>query len=171
MRKLIITRGPPGIGKTTIANALIAKLDKGYLLRLDETRTDLFQSYLTCALKYENVVGEMFFGNSHTTNPSEWLSHFSNEKYEKLSVLLTGSLEDCLTGIIRRKQPSHWTLPLDQIRIDYYDFYTKYKPIFRCMVDFPEIEVNNARTTNPNVVVEHILSVFGKSDNLKNTSD
>ena len=104
MRKLIIIRGPPGIGKTTIANALIAKLDKGYLLRLDETRTDLFQSYLTCALKYENVVGEMFFGNSHTTNPSEWLSHFSNEKYEKLSVLLTGSLEDCLTGIIRRKR-------------------------------------------------------------------
>ena len=39
------------------------------------------------------------------------------------------------------------------------------------MVDFPEIEVSNARTTNPNVVVEHILSVFGKSDNLKNTSD
>ena len=75
------------------------------------------------------------------------------------------------SGIIRRKQPSHWTLPLDKIRIDYYDFYTKYKPIFRCMVDFPEIEVNNARTTNPNVVVEHILSLFDKSDNLKNTSD
>ena len=126
---------------------MIAKLDKGYLLGLDETMTELFQA-LTCALKYENVVGEMFFGTSHTTNPSEWLCHFSNEKYEKLSVLLTGSLEDCLAGFIRRKKPSHWTLPLDKIRIDYYDFYTKYKPIFRCMVDFPEIEVNNARTTN-----------------------
>ena len=77
------------------------QLDKGYLLRLDKTRTELFQA-LTCALKYENVVGEMFFGNSHTTNPSEWLCHFSNEKYEKLSVLLTGSLED-FHSIIRRK--------------------------------------------------------------------
>lgn len=75
MGKLIIIRGPPGIGKTTIANTLIAKLDNAFLLRLDEIRIDLFQAYLTCAMKYENVIGEMFFGNSHTTNPSEWLSH------------------------------------------------------------------------------------------------
>ena len=168
MRKLIIIRGPPGIGKTTIANALIAKLDKGYLLRLDETRTDLFQAYLTCAMKYENVIGEMFFGNSHTTNPSEWLSHFPDGKYEKLSVLLTASLEDCLSWVIRRKQPSHWTLLLDQIRNDYYDFYMKYKPIFRCMIDFLEIEVNNSRTTNPQTVLEEILGRFDKSDSMGN---
>ena len=166
MGKLIIIRGPPGIGKTTIANALISKLDKGYLLRLDETRTDLFQAYLICAMKYENVIGEMFFGNSHTTNPSEWLSHFPDGKYEKLSVLLTASLEDCLSGIVRRKQPSHWTLSLDRIRIDYYDFYTNYKPIFRCMIDFQEIEVSNSRTTNPQSVVEEILGQFDKSDNI-----
>jgi len=115
MGKLIIIRGPPGIGKTTIANTLIAKLDKAFLLRLDETRIDLFQAYLTCAMKYENVIGEMFFGNSHTTNPSDWLSFFPDEKYEKVSVLLTASLEDCLSGIIKRKHPSHWTLSLDQL--------------------------------------------------------
>ena len=165
MGKLVIIRGPPGIGKTTIANVLIAKLDKGYLLKLDETRTDLFQAYLTCAMKYENVIGEMFFGNSHTTNPSEWLTNFPSGKYEKLSVLLTASLEDCINGIIRRKQPSHWILSLDRIRTDYYDFYTNYKPIFRCMIDFPEIEVNDSRTTNPNKVVEEILVHFDRSNN------
>jgi hypothetical protein len=114
-------------------------------------------------MKYENIVGEMFFGNSHTTNPSEWLSYFPDEKYEKLSVLLTASLEDCLSGIIKRKHPSHWTLSLDQVRTNYYDFYTKYKPIFRCMIDFPEIEVNNSRTTNPNKVIEEILLQFDQS--------
>jgi deoxyadenosine/deoxycytidine kinase len=163
MGKFIIIRGPTGVGKTTVANALIAKLGQGYLLTLDEIRSDLFQAYLTCAMKYENIVGEMFFGNSHTTNPSEWLSYFPDEKYEKLSVLLTASLEDCLSGIIKRKHPSHWTLSLDQVRTNYYDFYTKYKPIFRCMIDFPEIEVNNSRTTNPNKVIEEILLQFDQS--------
>jgi hypothetical protein len=163
MGKFIIIRGPTGVGKTTVANALIAKLGEGYLLSLDEIKSDLFQAYLTCAMKYENIVGEMFFGNSHTTNPSEWLSFFPDEKYEKLSVLLTASLEDCLSGIIKRKHPSHWILSLDQVRINYYDFYTKYKPIFRCMIDFPEIEVNNSRTTNPNKVIEEILLQFDQS--------
>jgi deoxyadenosine/deoxycytidine kinase len=165
MRKLIIIRGPPGVGKTTIANVLIAKLEKGYLLRLDEIRNDLFQSYLDCSVKYENVVGEMFFGNSHTTNPSGWLSHFPSEKYQRLSVLLTASLEDCLSGIIRRKQPSHWTSSLDQIRTDYFDFYMKYKQIFRCMIDFPEIEVTNARTKNPEVTTNEILGRITNSGN------
>jgi len=163
MGKFIIIRGPTGVGKTTIANAIIAKWGEGYLLSLDEIKSDLFQAYLTCAMKYENIVGEMFFGNSHTTNPSEWLNLFPDGKYEKLSVLLTASLEDCLSGIIKRKHPSHWTLSLDQVRINYYDFYTKYKPIFRCMIDFPEIEVNNSRTTNPNKVIEEILLRFDQT--------
>ena len=76
MGKFIIIRGPTGVGKTTVANAIIAKWGEGYLLGLDEIKSDLFQTYLTCAMKYENIVGEMFFGNSHTTNPSEWLSFF-----------------------------------------------------------------------------------------------
>lgn len=83
MGKFIIIRGPTGVGKTTVANAIIAKWGEGYLLSLDEIKSDLFQAYLTCAMKYENIVGEMF-GNSHTTNPSEWLSFFPDEKYEKL---------------------------------------------------------------------------------------
>jgi|SRR6476659_4614862 len=158
MSKLIVLRGPTGVGKTTIGNALIAKLGGGYLLKLDEIRPDLFQSYLSCSSKYDNIVGELFFGNSHTTNPSEWLHHFPADKYERLSVLLTASLEDCLSGIIKRKHPSHWTLSLDQIRTNYYDFYTKYKSIFRCMIDFPEIEINNSRSSSPTDVVEMILN-------------
>lgn len=99
MRKLIVIRGPTGVGKTTIANALIAKLGQGYLLKLDESSTDIFQAYLTCSMKYENVVAELFFGNSHTTDPLGWLDHFPSERYERLSVLLTASLEDCLSGV------------------------------------------------------------------------
>ena len=163
MRKLIVIRGPTGVGKTTIANALIAKLGQGYLLKLDESSTDIFQAYLTCSMKYENVVAELFFGNSHTTDPLGWLDHFPSERYERLSVLLTASLEDCLSGVIRRKVPSHWTLSLDRIRVDYGEFYEKYKPIFRCMINFPEIEVSNSRTSNPKDVVEEILVHLSKT--------
>ena len=60
MGKFIIIRGPTGVGKTTVANAIIAKWGEGYLLGLDEIKSDLFQTYLTCAMKYENIVGEMF---------------------------------------------------------------------------------------------------------------
>ena len=31
------------------------------------------------------------------------------------------------------------------------------------MIDFPEIEVNNSRTTNPNKVIEEILLRFDQS--------
>jgi adenylylsulfate kinase-like enzyme len=71
LQKLVIIRGPSGSGKTTIANSLIAKLGHGYLLDLDEVREDVFQAYLKCSMKYENVVGEMFLGNSHTTDPED----------------------------------------------------------------------------------------------------
>ncbi|MGA8844301.1 MAG: hypothetical protein WB511_12020 [Nitrososphaeraceae archaeon] len=154
MRKLIVIRGPTGVGKTTIANALIAKLGQGYLLKLDEISADIFQAYLTCSMKCENVVAELFFGNSHTTDPTGWLDHFPSERYERLSVLLTASLEDCLSGVIRRKVPSHWTLSLDRIRVDYGEFYEKYKPVFRCMT---------SRTSNPKEVVEEILVQLSKT--------
>ena len=54
MGKFIIIRGPTGVGKTTVANAIIAKWGEGYLLSLDEIKSALFQAYLTCAMKYEN---------------------------------------------------------------------------------------------------------------------
>ena len=54
-------RGPTGVGKTTIANALIAKLGQGYLLKLDESSTDIFQAYLTCSMKCENVGSRVIF--------------------------------------------------------------------------------------------------------------
>ena len=75
-------------------------------------------------------------------------------------------MEDCLSGVITRKQPSHWTLTLDGVSNNYLDFYTKYKTIFQCMINFPEIEVSNSRTTSPNTVVEKILSHFDKYDNI-----
>ena len=59
--------------------------------------------------------------------------------------------------------PSHWTLSLDRIRVDYGEFYEKYKPIFRCMINFPEIEVSNSRTSNPKDVVEEILVHLSKT--------
>jgi len=160
LRKLIIIRGPTGIGKTTIANALINKLGHTYLLKLDETRPDLFRSYLECSIKYENVVGEMFFGDSHTTNPSEWLNYFPDNVYEKLSFVLAGNLADCLYGVVTRKYPAHELLSLDQVRINFDDFYVKYKTIFRCMINFSEIELNYSRSVNINQIVDQILDYF-----------
>lgn len=159
MKKLAIIRGPAGIGKTTIANSLVAKLgsNTSYLLHLDETRADIFQAYIVNSQKYDNVIAEMFYGGFHTTNPEEWLRYFPDDKYKKISIVLTAPLEDCLSGVIRRKHPSHFGISLDTVRTDYYDFYNTIKPLFRELINFPEIEVDNSRTKSPVMTVNLIF--------------
>jgi hypothetical protein len=159
LKNLIIIRGPVGIGKTTIANSLVAKLgpNTSYLIDLNEMRTDIFHAYMTSSQKYDNIIAEMFYGGFHTTNPTEWLRYFPDDTYNKLSVVLTAPLEDCLSGVIRRKHPSHFGISLDSVRTDYYDFYNTLKPLFRELINFQEIEVDNSRTRSPVIAVNLIF--------------
>jgi broad-specificity NMP kinase len=92
---LIILRGPTGVGKTKISNILRIRLgiEKTFLLNLDQVNPLEFNQSLQEAVKHDNVIGEMYYGNSHTTTPQEWLSHFNN--YRKISIVLSASKETC----------------------------------------------------------------------------
>lgn len=92
---LIVLRGPTGVGKTKISNNLRTKFEseKTFLLNLDEVNPIKFNQYLQEAVKYDIVIGEMYYGNSHTTQPQEWISHF--KQYRQISIVLKASKETC----------------------------------------------------------------------------
>ena len=65
-----------GSGKTCVSASLIDLLGKNAcILDLDITHPneDKFNQKLKECLRYKTVIGMMFYGNSHTTNPSSWL--------------------------------------------------------------------------------------------------
>jgi hypothetical protein len=71
--------------------------DNGCILDLDITypSEDKFNQNLKECLRYKTVIGMVFHGNSHTTNPSRWLSQFRNQNYRILSVILHATKELC----------------------------------------------------------------------------
>ena len=93
MRYLIILRGPLGIGKTTVANDIINILEakKAVILYLD--RIEEFDLNVQKALGSEYVIGELFFGDSRTTRPEQWLNKFAD--HIKISIILDASFETC----------------------------------------------------------------------------
>jgi predicted ABC-type ATPase len=99
MRRLIILRGPAGSGKTTVSVALANKIGKENtcILDLDITNSNenRFESNLQECMESSNVIGMMFYGNSHTTEPMTWISNFKKKDYEILSVILFANKEIC----------------------------------------------------------------------------
>lgn len=65
MRYLIILRGPPGVGKTTVSRHIINRLEPGKAVILYLDKIEEFDLNVQQALSKEYVVGELFFGNSH----------------------------------------------------------------------------------------------------------
>ena len=102
MRYLLILRGPQCSGKTEISEKLKERLHKiepkkqTYFLKLDEINTDRFEYVLNEALKqkYKYVVGELNYGDSHTTDPIRtWLLRFKDKDFEILSFVLEARKE------------------------------------------------------------------------------
>ena len=106
MNRLIILRGPAGSGKTCVSASLIDLLgkDNGCILNLDITYPyeDRFNQNLkewcSMGISYKTVIGMMFYGNSHTTNPARWLTEFRSQDYRILSVILHATKELCFIG-------------------------------------------------------------------------
>ena len=100
MKRLIILRGPAGSGKTTVSMALRDKIGENdtYVLDLDVTHHDehKFNRNLEDCLQHRNVIGEIFYGNSHTTNPTKWIVRFKDAGYNILSVILFCNKEVCI---------------------------------------------------------------------------
>ncbi len=97
MACLIILRGPQCSGKTEVSQSLRETLDKKhkkqtYLLKLNEINTERFKKALNEALdkRYKYVVGELNYGDSHTTDPRIWLQRFKDKHYQIISFVLVG---------------------------------------------------------------------------------
>ena len=97
---LIILRGPPGSGKTEVANHILSKLGisrENAFLDLDEVTQDKFNENILRALKHDIIIGEMHYGDRHTTEPRQWIEKF-DKKYKILSVVLIVGFEECVTA-------------------------------------------------------------------------
>ena len=107
MRYLIILRGPPGVGKTTVSRHIINRLgpNKAVILYLD--KIEEFDLNVQKALSKEYVVGELFFGDSHTTRPEQWLSKFNG--YSKISFILQIPFDVCYHRAKTRPEYTNYT--------------------------------------------------------------
>ena len=94
---LIILRGPQCSGKTEVSQRLRETLDekhkkRTYLLKLNEINTERFKKALNEALdkRYKYVVGELNYGDSHSTDRRTWLQRFKDKHYQIISFVLVG---------------------------------------------------------------------------------
>ena len=75
-------RGPAGAGKSSVKNKLIniisdQNIFKSYSkFNLDQVEESKFDQNMKQALETEIVIGEMFSGDQHTTNPETWIPRF-----------------------------------------------------------------------------------------------
>lgn len=101
----ILLRGPAGSGKSIVSISLKNKIQNeksinSYLLKLDEINKNVFENYMMKALDYECIIGEMFHGNEHTTQPETWISRFKEKNSNIFSFILKATRETCLERCI-----------------------------------------------------------------------
>jgi thymidylate kinase len=164
MAFLIIIRGPPGSGKTEIGNCLRNRLNLSHTLQLDETRPDIFEDNISTVLGHEYVVGEMHYGNDHTTEPSRWLDRFTARDFKIISVVLQVRFETCVKrAVSRAKDPFS---PLEAIN-QYFLFYAKYMQIFRSKTRVQEIYID-CENKSPEQIADDIfyLATTGEREDI-----
>lgn len=126
---LIILRGPAGSGKSEVCCELQKGIEneksmRSCFLNLDQTCHDEFENNMKKALKFKYVVGEMFSGNGHTTNPKPWIDRFKDKNYNIFSFILKASVDTCLKRCRKdnRKRDCAYQTG-DQHDKDHYKFY------------------------------------------------
>ena len=171
MKRLIILRGPMGSGKNSVSTSLIELVgkDNACILDLDiiHPQEDKFNQNLKECLRYNTVIGMMFYGNSHTTAPAHWLGEFRNHDYRILSVILYASKELCFERC--KNDPGRPSVNKQKVVVykNHYDFYRREcETPFHKAANLEEIKID----TNPcrTEIAKNILKRF--SDEMTNTS-
>jgi hypothetical protein len=98
---LIILRSPAGSGKSEVCCGLRKRIEneksiKSCFLNLDETCHEKFEIDMKKALENKYVIGEMFYGNGHTSNLETWINRFKDKDYNIFSFILKASVDTCL---------------------------------------------------------------------------
>lgn len=166
MKRLIILRWPAGSGKTTVSEALVDKIGESNscVLDLDITHHDeqKFNQNLDKCLRYNNVLGMMFYGNSHTMDPAKWIVNFKDAGYNILSVILFCSKDVCIDRCKNDNTTGRHPVNKQKDRISkYYDeFYQRenQKP-FHIVAGIKETRIETEN--KPQIeIAEDILSNF-----------
>jgi deoxyadenosine/deoxycytidine kinase len=162
MGYMIVLRGHAGSGKDTIGKCLVEKLggsNKAYLLNLDITGP-LEEQFIEClqkSLRYNHVIGMLFWGDTHTENPDSWITNFKNKNYTAISIILDASLQ---TLIRRVEERGYNYKPPEEMR-QHFEKFRQIRNIFAIKAGVKEISIHTERKSSDNVA-EEILSILSK---------
>jgi thymidylate kinase len=165
---LIILGGPQCSGKTEVSQRLRETLDKKYkkrtcFLKLNEINTERFKKSLNEALdkKYKYVVGELNYGDSHSTDSRTWLQRFKDKHYQIVSFVLVGGKQVRLQRC--KKDPKR--SPFDKIDESFFnqdsEIFERYEHerIFYKKSGLREITLNT-ENKSPSQLANEILSIL-----------
>jgi hypothetical protein len=125
-----------GSGKSEVSKYLCRQLEDSEKLDLDVNANGPVEG-LDEVLGKKNVVGELYAGNSHTTDP-KWVSEFQRRGYTILSVILNASLD---THIIRlAKRPDKRCR--NEIESHYKKFHDDLRLVFSIRAGIEEISID-----------------------------
>lgn len=125
-----------GSGKSEVSKYLRRRLEDSEKLDLDVNANGPIES-LDRALRKKNVVGELYDGNSHTTDP-KWIKEFQRGGFTILSVILNASLETHITRLAKRPDKRS----RDEIEYHYKRFHNDLKHDFCIRAGIEEISID-----------------------------
>lgn len=124
------------------------------VLNLDEVRPEEFAKELDRAAGKEHVVAEMYYGDGHTTNPSDWLGRFAG--YDKVSIVLRATIQTCFNRVNSPSRSLNYP-DIDTYRRLVYDNHTQQRDEFSKKAGIVEKVINTEGRTADQVAAR----VFG----------
>jgi shikimate kinase len=150
LRYLILLRGPAGVGKSAIRKHLRRQFERLFgvgrvcLLDLDQVNSDRFEENMKQALTSTCVLGEMFYGNSHTTHPHSWMDRLKG--YQRVSFVLEASAQPCFRRIVHRYEDPHYP-NLDSYKERVYEAHVKERNEFPKKAGIVEHRMDTEKST------------------------
>lgn len=108
-RWLIILRGPPGVGKSTIADQLRTAVGEGATTLDLDVLGPAFSGFGT-ALQSNFVIAHVFSGQDRTRMPNTWIDQFRNTGFRIASVRLDIALDEGWSRLSSdsKRRPEEW---------------------------------------------------------------